>query len=156
MHSQTARPISIKFGMKFLAIGCALIYDNAKSSNHSVISQLRLPSENRARRTAEYVTTSPAFADAQEGQPLVQETSQPHPKASSSSVMHNWVNLVLRKELLLTRISTFTESPEAYRGWKQTFLNTVRELQRVVSAKNETAIMRLRLANSCQLRSTTR
>ena len=108
------------------AVG-VLIYDNTKSSNHSVISQLRLPSGNTARWTAKYVATSPAFADAQEGHPFVQNTSQPHPMASSSSLTHDWTNLVLRKELL-TRISTLPESPEAYREWKQTSRRDRREL----------------------------
>ncbi len=65
----------------------ALIYENAKSSNHSMISKLQLPSENKARRTAEYVATSPAPADG--GQPWVEETSQPYPMAFSSSATHD-------------------------------------------------------------------
>ena len=41
---------------------------------------------------------------------------------SSSSATHDWTTHVL-----LTKIPTFPESPETYRGWKQTILNTVRE-----------------------------
>ena len=85
----------------------ALIYDNTGCSNHSVITQLRLPSDNIARWTAEYLATSPAIANVLEGQPLVQESYQTHPMASLSSATHDWTNLILRKELLLTDLHIY-------------------------------------------------
>ena len=84
-----------------------------------------LPDENAGQRTLEYVNEH-----SRDEPPTKQITQSLNPSAPSFSPSQapDWTTLLLRKELLLTRLTNFNDKPEAFMSWKDTFCQIVAKL----------------------------
>ena len=90
-----------------------------------ILTNLR--TEDRIGRTATYVNghVQPAFQSA-----LVENDQDPDPVLNPKAPVFTpeLASLVLRRERLLSRISSFSDRPEMYAAWKATFRCIVNDL----------------------------
>ena len=129
------------------AQAAAEVLENSLSSQGSVISaRFRFPRSDPNVRTAEFVVSQtplnvtenivplsasvPDFVP-QQIQPPVMNT--PHTPAnlsndSSANLVSDFSKFLLKKDLLLTRLSVFSDRPENYMVWKNSFKNIMSEL----------------------------
>ena len=103
--------------------------ESEQLNSQSVQSRIlpNLPTEDAIGRTATYVNchVQPALQPA-----LVENYQDPDPVLNPKAPVFtpDWTSLVLRKKLLLSRISSFSDRPEMYAAWKATFRCIVNEL----------------------------
>ena len=102
-------------------------YSSASSrhSSRSFRHSVKLPVGCNMERTAAYVS--------QHSRPPLEVTpyaaSDLNPQAPPfKPLMPDWTSLLLKKELMLNRMSIFSDTPETYIAWRETFRNTVVQL----------------------------
>lgn len=106
--------------------------EDSESSEHSDNSNkpLNLPSDNLQVRTANYVTE---VSSDKKLNPAAQVFCMPSGHQSVADRHHTDMNYdsskyLLKKDLLLTRLTMFNDQTEYYHGWKETFKNVVLEI----------------------------
>ena len=108
-------------------------HSRCSSSSERSISLTRLPPESGAERTANYVKHHCMVKPDVENSTL---NPAAHP--------FDWTNLLLKKELLLNRMSTFNDTPETYISWWETFRSAVVQLSLTPSEEMDLLIKHLR------------
>ena len=108
--------------------------ESEQLNSQSVQSRIlpNLPIEDAIGRRATYVNchVQPALQPALVENYLVENYQDPDPvlNPKAPAFTPDWTSLVLRKEFLLSRISSFSNRPEMYAAWKATFRCIVNEL----------------------------
>ena len=88
-------------------------------------------SSSSARSARDVLSGLPAQSAKDRTATYVQEHGTPENTRSTlnpNAMPFDWTTLLLKKELLLNRISNFNDSPETYILWKESFSRTIRQL----------------------------
>ena len=88
-------------------------------------------SSSSARSARDVLSGLPAQSAKDRTATYVQEHGTPENTRSTlnpNAMPFDWTTLLLKKELLLNRISNFNDSPETYISWKESFSRTIRQL----------------------------
>lgn len=114
----------------------------SRASNDKLVY---IPSWNPQQRTAEYVHKHPFYTE--QSQTVNPQTLAPGPQSNlnptapifqpntetatpgpQQQIVSDVTKFLLRKDLLLSRLSLFNDKPDGYRVWKASFKNVIQEL----------------------------
>lgn len=110
---------------------------------------VHIPAWNPVQRTAEFVRGHPQMPDAEPRQTVIPQAAVPPPTTRTNldptvpvfqpnldptapvpqpHIVSDITNFLLKKDLLLSRLSNFSDKPDGYRVWKASFKDVIKEL----------------------------
>ena len=104
-------------------VGALEIISRSSGSSKGSVALDIIPQQNPHNKVREYMYSNAHHGTDQPHAPYLEQVSE------KADILKDMTKYLLKKDLILTRLTNFNDSPDTYQSWKASFKHVVREIE---------------------------